>query len=92
MTKAVYKPSQVLRMVKTGALQDPQPKSGRIVCEAERHVNSDVTQSPSFWENGMYIYCDGCNRHTLARPQFDTFEIDLTGERKTYPVHMESDK
>jgi hypothetical protein len=43
------------------------------------------------WENGSYTHCPHCNIGTLARPVFPAcegypqgFEIDLTGERKTY--------
>jgi hypothetical protein len=87
MKRAIYRPSQVLRLVRAGKLVDPQPKGeGRILCEAKRHPIHGDTESPSFWENGMYTWCKKCDRLALARVVFKDFEIDLRGERKKYPL------
>lgn len=85
MTKPVYKPSQILRLVKQGKIRDPQPRGeGEIMCEKERHHIKGDTESPQFWENGSYVYCAACKRWMLARVEFKGFEIDLRGERKKY--------
>lgn len=87
--KPVYKPSQILRLVRKGEIADPQPKGeGRIYCEAKRHLLRGDTESPNFWENGSYVYCPACKRRVLARVEFKTFVIDLTGERKKYPLYL----
>lgn len=87
MTKPVYKPSQVMRMVDKGEIADPQPrKQGRIMCEKARHKIRADTESPIFWENGSYLWCSKCKGMMLARVEFKTFEIDMTGERKRYPL------
>jgi hypothetical protein len=86
--KPIYKPSQVLRLIKAGKLADPQPRGeGKILCEKYRHsVGTGETESPSFWENGMYTHCAVCKRLMLARVEFKGFAIDLTGERKKYAL------
>lgn len=87
--KPVYPPSLILRLVKRGIIADPQPKNeGAIRCEAKRHRVPGDTESPTFWENGTYVYCPECNALTLARIEFRDFEIVLTGERKIYPLVM----
>ena len=87
--RVVYKPSRVLRLIKAGKVADPQPRGeGRIVCEAHRHPIIGDTESPSFWENGSYVWCEKCGRQALARVLFKGFEIDMTGERKRYPLYQ----
>jgi hypothetical protein len=90
MDKAIYKPSQVMRLVKSGKIADQQPRGeGKIMCEEFRHVNTVAqTESPTFWENGTYTHCDECNALKLARVEFRDFVIDMTGERKKYPMTM----
>ena len=84
---AALKPSVVLRRIKSGQIKEPQ--RGRLFCAEHRHPISGDTESPSFWENGSYIFCGTCGHKALARPEFDGFYIDLTGERKKYPFRME---
>lgn len=85
--KPVYKPSQILRLVRAGKIADPQPRrTGVIYCERERHVIRGDTESPTYWENGFYVYCEQCQAQVLARVEFKEFAIDLTGERKRYPL------
>jgi hypothetical protein len=88
--KTIYKPSQILRHVKSGKIADPQPRGeGKIMCEEFRHVEQIAqTESPTFWENGTYTHCKVCNALKLARVEFADFEIDMTGERKKYPLTM----
>jgi hypothetical protein len=94
--KPSLKPSRVLRLVKQGKLSR-HIDGGRIKCQqcGKLHPKA-ATESPEFWENGSYVYCGHCKQQTLARPAFPKtegypqgFEIDLTGERKTYPVVMQ---
>lgn len=86
-SKPVYTPSQVMRLVRQGKIADPQPRGeGRITCQAKGHAIRGDTESPTFWENGSYVFCGKCNRHALARVEFKNFVIDLTGERKKYPA------
>lgn len=80
------KPSQVLRRIKAGTLSDRQP--GKPLCWYGHHTEC-TTESPSFWENGTYIRCGDCGGYVLARPLFKEFIIDLSGERKKYPIHMQ---
>ena len=84
--RVVYKPSQVLRLVKAGKIAEDQGVESSIYCRACGKKDKATTRSPSFWENGSYMWCDRCKASTLARPVFPTFEIDLTGERKRYPL------
>jgi hypothetical protein len=86
--KPIYKPSQILRLVKAGTIADPQPRGeGKILCEKFRHsVGPGETESPTFWENGSYVYCRRCKCMMLARVEFKGFAIDLTGERKKYQL------
>jgi hypothetical protein len=85
----VYKPSTILRKVRAGEIADPQPRGlGKIMCEEHRHPISGDTESPTFWENGSYVYCAQCGETKLARVQFGDFEIDLTGERTKYPMTL----
>jgi hypothetical protein len=87
MTAIIYKPSQVLRAVRAKKLADPQPRLAmKIVCEAKRHGTIGETESPTFWENGSYHYCEQCRKWVLSRIVGPGFEIDLTGERKKYPL------
>jgi hypothetical protein len=85
--KPVFKPSQVLRLVRKGMISDSQP--GTVHCEEKRHLLECVTESPTFWENGTYGYCPQCGKYALMRAEFATFEIDMTGERKVYPMYMD---
>lgn len=88
--KPVYKPSHVLRLIAAGKIADPQPKGeGKIMCESKRHRIQGDTESPSFWENGNYVFCGTCNALALARVEFKDFAIDLTGERRQYPLYPE---
>jgi hypothetical protein len=90
MAKPVYKPSQVLRLVKAGKIADPQPRGeGRITCHPHGHHIIGDTESPTFWSNGSYAYCAQCKRMTLVRITFREFVIDVSGERKRYPDFME---
>jgi hypothetical protein len=83
----VFKPSQILRKIRSGEIADPQPKGeGLIMCERKRHALTGDTESPAFWENGTYIGCEFCKAWVLARVRFKTFEIDMRGERKKYPL------
>lgn len=87
MNRATYKPSAVLRLIRAGKIDALQPRgTGRVLCEGKRHALGGETESPAYWENGTYVWCPQCKALTLARPQFATFEIDLTGERKRYPL------
>lgn len=89
-TPKVLHPSQVIRMTKAGKLADPQPRGAmRIMCEEHRHLTHYDTESPTFWENGSYMFCPTCKAWKLARIVGPDFEIDLTGERKKYPLTME---
>lgn len=83
----VLKPSQVLRRIKAGTLINNQP--GKPMCE-QKHPTECTTRTPSFWENGAYIHCEQCGGWVLARPVFEKFEIDLSGERKKYPTRHPS--
>lgn len=92
MAKPVYKPSQVLRLIRTGKIADPQPKGeGRIFCQAKGHRVRGDTESPSFWENGSYCYCSGCKRTALVRVEFKDFVIDMRGERRRYPLYQKGE-
>jgi len=85
----IYKPSHILRLVRKGVIADPQPKGeGIIRCEAKRHKIDGDTESPTFYTNGDYVWCAKCKGWMLARIDFATFTIDLTGERKVYPLRM----
>lgn len=89
--RTIYKPSQVLRLVKAGELVDPQPRGAmRIVCDPRGHRVPGETESPMFWENGMYAYCPTCKRWALARIIGRDFEIELRGERRRYPPYREA--
>jgi hypothetical protein len=88
--RPIYVPSQIMRLVKAGKIADPQPrKTATIYCEPEKHVIPGDTESPRFWENGMYLWCAKCGRHTLARVAFASFILDLRGERKRYPLYLD---
>jgi len=89
----MYKPSQILRLVRTKRIADPQPKgTGTIMCEEFRHVIRVGTEKPTLWESGMYVYCPACKANKLARIRFADFEIDLQGERRVYPLTMRARK
>lgn len=91
--RPVLKPSQVLRLTNAGKLPE-QIKGGRYQCLHCNYVDLVAgTESPAFHENGMYHGCKGCRRNTVHRAIFppcagypEGFEIDMTGERKKYPV------
>lgn len=88
-----FKPSQVLRKIKSGEIKDPQPRGeGKIVCNEHGHPIVGHTESPSFWENGSYVYCGTCKAMSLVKVHFKTFSIDLTGERKSYPNRLTEGK
>jgi len=87
----VYRPSQVLKLVRAGIIADPQPRgTGVITCAEHGHVIPGDTESPTFWENGTYTWCPTCKARKLARVQFSGFIIDLGGERKSYPLTLEA--
>lgn len=93
----VLKPSKVMRLTKAGKLP-ASIDGGQVLCEKCRKWGGGMTESPTFWENGSYVYCKSCKAMTLARPRFPGcegftggFEIDLTGERKTYSVVMDKE-
>jgi len=86
------KPSKVMRLVKAKKMPH-NLKGGRIRCAKCGGLNKGQTESPMFWENGMYVYCTNCREETLAKPEFpacegfpEGFAIDLGGERKKYPL------
>lgn len=90
--KRILKPSQVLRLVRSKRLGDPQPRGHmRIVCQAKGHSVVGETESPTFWENGTYVYCEKCKKRVLARIVAPDFEIDLTGERKKYALFLDNE-
>lgn len=73
-------------MVKAGKIADSQPRGeGKILCHAHGHRVIGETESPTFWENGSYVFCETCNDTVLARVEFKDFIIDCSGERKKYP-------
>jgi len=88
----ILKPSRVMRLVKRGTLPSRIP-GGRVLCQKCRRDLGD-TESPGGWANGSYCGCDHCGGWTLARPVYPAFEghrafeIDLSGERKRYPVRQ----
>lgn len=86
--KLVYKPSTVLRLVKAKAVSYSQP--GTIQCHEHGHVIPGQTESPTFWENGSYCYCPVCKKLTLVKVEFADFVVDTSGERKVYPLSIES--
>ena len=97
----ILKPSVVLRRVKARAAYQDVPnvndlgvlndvQEGRIACAKCRKVRPKVTTCAlSFWENGMYVFCGRCRQATLALPIFEDLVIDLSGERKKYPLVRE---
>lgn len=91
--KPVYKPSQILRLVKAKKIADPQPRGeGRILCEAHGHLIRGDTESPTFWENGSYVFCGRCKKTALVRIEFKGFTVDLRGERKKYPLYIKGQR
>jgi len=95
-TLPVLKPGQVMRLVNRKILAG-NIDCGKIKCEKCRNTVPGNTESPTFWENGSYVHCPNCDAYCLARPVYPAtqgylhgFEIDLTGERKAYPVEMAS--
>lgn len=91
--RPVFKPSRIMRLVKAGKMPG-NIKYGHFQCLACHYFDMVAsTESPEFHENGMYTYCVQCRELSMHRIVFppcvgypDGFEIDLTGERKKYPL------
>ncbi len=96
MTVPKFKPSQVMRLVKAGKMSD-SIKGGHPKCLKCGVVDKVCgTESPMYWENGMYAYCDNCNETTLhgaVYPPCDGYpegiEVVTFGERKQYPLTLD---
>ena len=95
MSRPILKPSTVLRRVKAKTLPH-NVKGGYHQCEKCHKPTGGETESPEFHENGMYVHCPHCKATLLYRPIFpacegypEGFEIDLTGERKKYPLELD---
>lgn len=94
--RPVFKPSQVMRLVKAKKMPHSIKGGTQLCCQCSKPHKAD-TESPTFHENGTYIYCKHCKANVLYIPIFPPcegyplgFEIDLTGERKKYPLAMDT--
>jgi DNA-directed RNA polymerase subunit RPC12/RpoP len=96
--RPILKPSQVWRLTKAGKMPVSVP-GGRYRCKkCERLLPLSDTESPNFHENGSYVYCKYCKEHVLYVAEFPAcdcypkgFVIDVSGERKKYPLTVRSD-
>lgn len=95
LQRPLLKPSQVLRLTKRGRLPRSIP-GGRYRCQnCRRLIPKAATESPTFHENGGYVYCKHCDKNVLYSAEFPAVEgyphgfvIDVSGERKKYPPVM----
>ncbi len=94
MEPKVLKPSQVVRLTKKGNLPDHIP-GGHPICMKCRKAHNSDTESPMFWENGMYVYCAHCKKITLTGALYPPCAdypngvlVDTRGERKKYKMVM----
>lgn len=88
----VLKPSQIMRRTKAGKMPH-SIKGGRPLCLVCKRPDPKCgTESPMFWENGMYCHCPYCAADTLHGAVYppcegypDGLQVDTAGERKKYP-------
>jgi DNA-directed RNA polymerase subunit RPC12/RpoP len=95
MKPEILKPSRVMRLTKANKLPS-LIDGGKINCQkCGKRIVGD-TESPTYWENGTYVWCEHCGQYCLARPVYPAVSnyphgivIDLRGERKKYSVTMQ---
>ena len=90
--QTILKPGILMRRAKAKKITDHYD-GGQVHCAKCGMATGGATESPTFWENGSYIYCGHCKKATLAKPiyppsaDFPTgLIVDLTGERAKYPL------
>lgn len=97
MSKKIIKPGQIMRLVNKGKLAE-HIAGGTYRCQKCNCRIEGDTESPTFHQNGSYVHCNACDAQVLyfadfpATPLFvDGFSIDVSGERKKYPVTFDED-